>query len=85
MGCHCEKFEPPTLAAHAHGALPLVRAAWGVTARKVRHNAINARGVAAGKMERNSSNNNNSIIIIISSFSDKSPYVYIKYSMYVHF
>ena len=58
MGCHCEKGKPPTLAAHAHGALPLVRAAWGVTARKSSHNASNARGVAAGKMGRNSSSTN---------------------------
>ena len=49
----------PLLAAHERGALPLVRAAWGVTARKASHNACNARGVAAGKMGRNSSNNNN--------------------------
>ena len=52
MGCHCE---PPTLAAHARGALPLVRAAWGVTARKASQNASNARGVAVGMMGRNSS------------------------------
>ena len=58
VGCHCEKGEPPTLAAHARGALPLVRAAWGVTARKANHNASNARGVAAGKMGRNSSYSN---------------------------
>ena len=38
------------LAAHARGALPLVGAAWGVTARKANHNASNARGVTAGKM-----------------------------------
>ena len=43
------------LAAHERGALPLVGAAWGVTARKASHNASNARGVAAGKMGRNSS------------------------------
>ena len=43
------------LAAHECGALPLVGAAWGVTARKASHNASNARGVAAGKMGRNSS------------------------------
>ena len=43
------------LAAHVRGALPLVRAAWGVTARKSSHNASNARGGAAGKMGRNSS------------------------------
>ena len=42
----------PLLAAHERGALPLVGAAWGVTARKSSHNA---RGVAAGKMGRNSS------------------------------
>ena len=48
----------PLLAAHARGALPLVRAAWGVTARKAIHNASNARGVAVGKMGRNSSGNN---------------------------
>ena len=45
----------PLLAAQARGALPLVRVVWGVTARKGSHNAINARGVAAGKMGRNSS------------------------------
>ena len=50
MGCHCEKAEPPTLAAHARRALPLVRTAWGVTVRKANHNASNARGVTAGKM-----------------------------------
>ena len=50
MGCHCEKAEPPTLAAHARRALPLVGTAWGVTARKANHNASNARGVTAGKM-----------------------------------
>ena len=58
VGCHCEKCEPPTLAAHARGALPLVGAACGVTARKASHkahNATNARGLAAGKMGRNSS------------------------------
>ena len=55
MGCHYEKGEPPKLAAHEIGALPLVRAPWGVTARKDSHNASNARGVAAGKMGRNSS------------------------------
>ena len=49
-GCHCEKAEPPTLAAHARGALPLVGTAWGVTARKANHNASNARGVTTGKM-----------------------------------
>ena len=49
------------LAAHARGALPLVGAAWGVTARKANHNggvtarkanhnASNARGATAGKM-----------------------------------
>ena len=49
------------LAAHARGALPLVGAAWGVTARKANHNwgvtarkanhnASSARGVTAGKM-----------------------------------
>ena len=49
------------LAAHARGALPLVGAAWGVTARKANHNwgvtarkanhnASNTRGVTAGKM-----------------------------------
>ena len=38
------------LAAQARGALPLVGAAWGVTARKANHNASNARGVTAGKM-----------------------------------
>ena len=49
------------LAGHARGALPLVGAAWGVTARKANHNwgvtarkanhnASNARGVTAGKM-----------------------------------
>ena len=43
------------LVAHARGALPLVRAVWGVTARKASHKASNARGVAAGKMGRNSS------------------------------
>ena len=58
VGCHCEKGAPLTLAAHARGALPLVRAAWGVTARKSSHNASNARGVAAGKMGRNSSFSN---------------------------
>ena len=52
--CHCEKGELPTLAAHVHGALPLVGAAWGVTARKASHNASNARDVAAGKMGCNS-------------------------------
>ena len=45
----------PLLAAHESGALPLFEAAWGVTARKSSHNASNARGVAAGKMGRNSS------------------------------
>ena len=45
----------PLLAARERGALPLVEAAWGVTARKSSHNASNARGVAAGKMGRNSS------------------------------
>ena len=51
MGCHCGKAEPPTLAGHARGALPLVGTAWGVTARKANHNhASNARGVTAGKM-----------------------------------
>ena len=45
----------PLLAAHERGALPLVGAAWGVTARKASHNASNARGVAAGKIGRNSS------------------------------
>ena len=58
LGCHCEKGEPPTPAAHARGALPFVRAAWGVTVRKASHNASNARGVAAGKMGSNSSRNN---------------------------
>ena len=58
MGCHCEKCEPPTLAAHARGALPLVRAAWGVTARKASHNASNAKVVVAGKMGCNSSRDN---------------------------
>ena len=48
VGCHCEKAEPPTLAAHARRALPLVGTAWGVTARKANHNASN--GVTAGKM-----------------------------------
>ena len=48
----------PLLAAHERGALPLVVAAWGVTARNASHNASNARGVAAGKMGRNSSNSN---------------------------
>ena len=48
----------PLLADHERGALPLVRAAWGVTARKASHNASNARGVAAGKMGRNSSHDN---------------------------
>ena len=48
----------PLLAAHERGALPLVGAAWGVTARKASHNASNARGVAAGKMGCNSINNN---------------------------
>ena len=49
------------LAAHARGALPLVGAAWGVTARKANHNwgvtarkanhnASNAGSVTAGKM-----------------------------------
>ena len=55
MRCHCEKAEPPTLAAHARGALPLVGTALGVAARKANHNAGNARGVTAGKMGRNSS------------------------------
>ena len=45
----------PLLAAHERGTLPLVGAACGVTARKSSHNASNARGVAAGKMGRNSS------------------------------
>ena len=45
----------PLLAVHERGALPLVGAAWGVTARKSSHNASNARGVTAGKMGRNSS------------------------------
>ena len=52
----------PLLAAHERGALPLVGAACGVTARKS-HNASNARGVAAGKMGRNSSVNNDSGIL----------------------
>ena len=47
-----------TLAAHDRGALPLVRAAWRVTERKASDNASNARGVAAGKMGRNSSRSN---------------------------
>ena len=38
------------LATHARGALPLVGAAWGVTARKANHNASNATVVTAGKM-----------------------------------
>ena len=50
----------PLLAAHERGALPLVGAAWGVTVRKS-HNASNARGVAAGKMGRNSSEFNYAI------------------------
>ena len=50
----------PLLAAHERGALPLVEAAWGVTARKSSHNASNFRGIIAGKMGRNSSNHNNS-------------------------
>ena len=37
VGCHCKKGETPTLAAHERGALPLVGAAWGVTARKASH------------------------------------------------
>ena len=45
----------PLIAAHERGALPLVGAAWGVTASKSSHNASNARGVTAGKMGRNSS------------------------------
>ena len=48
----------PLLAAHERGALPLVGAVWGVTARKSSHNASNARGVPSGKMGRNSSCNN---------------------------
>ena len=48
----------PLIAAHERGALPLVGAAWGVTARKSSHNASNARGVTAGKMGRNSSEYN---------------------------
>ena len=44
------------LASGVRGALPLVGGAWGVTVRKA---SRNARGVTAGKMERNSSNNNN--------------------------
>ena len=44
------KLLRPLLAAHERGALPLVGAAWGVTARKANHNASNARGVTAGKM-----------------------------------
>ena len=51
----------PLLAAHERGVLPLVGAAWGVTARKASHNASNARGDTAGKMGRNSSLNNASI------------------------
>ena len=50
VGCHCEKADPPTLAAHARRALPLVGTAWGVTARKANHNASNDRDVTAGKM-----------------------------------
>ena len=46
----------PLLAAHERGAL--VRAAWGVIARKASHNASNARGDAAGNMGCNSSINN---------------------------
>ena len=53
----------PLLAAHERGALPLVGAAWGVTARKAGHNASNERGVAAGKMGRNSSYHNNKSIM----------------------
>ena len=45
----------PLLATHERGALPLVGAAWGVTARKSSHNASNARAVTAGKIGRNSS------------------------------
>ena len=45
------------LASVARGALPLVGGVcWGVTAGNESHNASNARGVAAGKMGRNSSN-----------------------------
>ena len=69
MGCHCETGEPPTLADHARGSLPLVRAAWGVTARKASHNASNARGVAAGKMGRNSSTCNEDCHEICNLFS----------------
>ena len=39
----------PLLAAHERGALPLVRTAWGVTARKARHNASNARGIGVNR------------------------------------
>ena len=42
----------------------MVGAAWGVTARKSSHNAGNARGVAAGKMGRNSSDNNNQLYLV---------------------
>ena len=55
----------PLLAAHERGALPLVGAAWGVTARKS-HNANNASGVAPGKMGRNSSYLNNNILGFIN-------------------
>ena len=59
----------PLLAAHERGALPLVGAAWGVTARKSSHNASNTRGVTAGKMGRNSSNNNNNSIVFKSQWT----------------
>ena len=51
----------PTLAAHERGALPWAGAAWSVTARKASDTASNARGVAAGKMGRNSSEINQAI------------------------
>ena len=61
----------PLLPAHERGALPLVGAAWGVTARNSSHNASNARGVAAGKMGRNSSfyNCNNLLIFGVGTCS----------------
>ena len=46
----------PLLAAHERGALPLVGAAWGVTARKASHDASNARGVTARKASHDASN-----------------------------
>ena len=39
----------PLLAAHERGVLPLVGAAWGVTARKASHRRSRARSLAIGQ------------------------------------